>query len=52
MTDEYKASYLILFNAVTDALEAMNAKNCDEAETILVQAQKAAEEAFIRQGEQ
>ena len=52
MSDEYKKSYLLLFNAVTDALEAMEEHNYGEAELILKVGQSAAEEVFLQQGEQ
>ena len=46
--DEYKESYLSLFNGVTDAIEAMKRGDYAAAEALLVQAQIKAEEAFIR----
>ena len=38
MTD-YKAMYLLLFNAVTDALEKMDRQNYGEASALLIAAQ-------------
>lgn len=51
MQDEYKQAYLTLFNAVTDALEALRMKNYGIAESTLVLAQAQAEEDFLRTGE-
>ena len=51
MQDEYKKAYLTLFNAVTDALEALRMKNYGIAECTLVLAQAQAEEDFIRANE-
>ena len=39
MTD-YKAMYLLLFNAVTDALEKMDRQNYGEASALLIAAQQ------------
>ena len=44
---ELPVSYTILFNAVTDALEKMNQQNYGEARDTLIQAQQAAEEAWL-----
>ena len=46
MTD-YKAMYLLLFNAITDALEQMNAQNFGSAKETLISAQQKAEEIYI-----
>lgn len=43
----YKEMYLHLFNAITDALEALDAQNCRLAADILRTAQQAAEERYI-----
>jgi hypothetical protein len=40
--------YLRLFNAVTDALEALDAERPEEAKRLLVQAQQACEELYLR----
>ena len=50
MQDEYKQAYLTLFNAVTDALEAIEAKNYGQAEELLRQGQVRAEEEFLQAG--
>ena len=50
MQDEYKQAYLTLFNAVTDALAALEMRNYGVAEALLRQAQ--AEEDFLRAGEE
>lgn len=47
MQDEYKRPYTILFNAVTDALAALDRGDSVKAQTLLVQAQQDAEEAYI-----
>ncbi len=46
MTD-YKAMYLLLFNAVTDALEKMDRQNYAEASALLIAAQHKAEELYM-----
>lgn len=45
--DSYKKMYLHLFNAVTDALEAMQADNFGVAAEILKDAQLACEEIYL-----
>ena len=52
MQDEYKKAYLTLFNAVTDALAALEMRNYGVAESTLQQAQVQAEEDFLRAGEE
>lgn len=47
MMNEYRKSYLTLFNDVTDALQALRAQRYSTAETLLIQAQCKAEEAFL-----
>ena len=47
MTD-YKAMYLLLFNAVTDALEKMDRQNYGEASALLIAAQQKAGRAPYR----
>ena len=46
MTD-YQKMYLILFNAITDSLTQLEARNYGEAEHILREAQKQAETLFL-----
>ena len=46
MTD-YKAMYLLLFNAVTDALEKMDRQNYREVSALLIAAQQKAEELYM-----
>ena len=46
MTD-YKAMYLLLFNAVTDALEKMDRQNNGEDSALLIAAQQKAEELYM-----
>ena len=44
---EYKKSYLILFNTITDAIKKIDDKEYFEAKLLLTKAQIDAEEAFI-----
>lgn len=46
--EEYKESYLILFRAVTQALELLERKQYAAARDVLIRGQQEAEEAFIR----
>ena len=48
---DYQPLYHKLFNACTDALEAMEAQNFGQAKGILIAAQQEAEELFIDQEE-
>ena len=43
----YKKMYLILFNAVTDAIQNIDQKNYGKATEILVKGQQDAEDIFI-----
>ena len=43
----YKKMYLILFNAITDALEAIKAQNFGTAADTLIRAQQDAEEVYL-----
>lgn len=45
--EPYKEMYLKLFNAITDGIERLKAKNYEEAARILVAAQQAAEEIYM-----
>ena len=45
--DEYKAMYYHLFNAVTDALERLEAGELEETKEILYRAQCECEEMYI-----
>ena len=45
--DEYKVPYLILFNRVTDVLEALETSDMADIREMLIRAQQEAEEAFI-----
>ena len=47
MADEYKKSYFILFNGITDTLAALDAGKLAEARMRLIRAQQEAEEAYI-----
>ena len=45
--EEYKKMYLLLFSAITDALEQMEKQNYDTAKDLLIAAQQKAEEIYI-----
>ena len=45
--EDYTKLYHLLFNAITDALEQMNAQNFGSAKETLVSAQQKAEEIYI-----
>lgn len=47
--DDYKTMYIILFNAITNALEAQAKNNYEMATRILISAQQSAEEIFIKE---
>ena len=44
---DYKAMYLLLFNAITDALEKIEEQNYGEARELLIAAQQKAEDIYI-----
>ena len=43
----FKQMYLLLFNRITDAIEALQRGESEEARTILICAQQEAEELYI-----
>ena len=43
----YEKMYFTLFNAVTDALEAMEAQNFGQAKDLLIAAQQRCEELYL-----
>ena len=45
----YKKGYFMLFNAITDAMNAMEEQNFGQAKAILCQAQIDAEEIYLRE---
>ena len=47
----YQKMYYQLFNAITDALEALAQKNYGQAEELLKTAQQASEEFYLEQDE-
>ena len=47
----YQKMYTTLFNAVTDALSAMEAQNYGEAQAILIAAQQQCEELYLNEEE-
>ena len=44
---DYEKMYLLLFNSITDALEALEDKNIKKAQLILKRAQSNAEDEYI-----
>lgn len=44
---QYQKPYFMLFNAVTDAIAAMEVQNFGQARQILIQAQQDCEEWFL-----
>ena len=44
---EYQKAYYLLFNAITDALEALEQQNFGRAKQGLISAQQRAEELFL-----
>lgn len=49
---ENNKPYTTLFNAITDALEALDKLNLGDVGEILVNAQKKTEEMFLEEGEE
>ncbi len=47
MSNELPRAYTILFNAITDALAALERHDYDQAEALLILAQQEAEDAYI-----
>ena len=45
--EEYKKMYLLLFSAITDALEQMEQQNYGTAKDLLIAAQQQTEEIYI-----
>ena len=43
----FKRMYLLLFNRITDALEALDRGSSEQARAILIRAQQDAEELYI-----
>ena len=50
--DEYQRPYLVLFDGMLDALEALEAKRYDQARETLILAQQMAEKIFIEEVEE
>ena len=48
---DYEKLYHLLFNAITDALEQLDAQNYGEAKETLIYAQQKAEEIYIDSAE-
>ncbi len=44
---DYNKMYLLLFNAITDALEKIEGQNYGDAKELLIAAQQKAEEIYI-----
>ena len=49
--EEFPKYYTIIFNAVTDALTALDAGNPEKAKALLIQGQQVAEDAFLSASE-
>ena len=47
--NEFQKSYLILFNACTDALRALEERNYGKARQLLIEGQQQAEGAFLEE---
>ena len=47
----YKKMYFFLFNAITDALEALRIQDYEQAKEILINAQQRGEDLYIEAGE-
>ena len=45
--EEYKESYLVLFRAVRDAVDAIEQQNYGMAKELLIQGEQKAEEIFL-----
>ena len=45
---DYKAMYLYLFNAITDALEVQSSGDIQESARFLMEAQRQTEDLFLR----
>ena len=50
-SENFPSYYTILFNGITDALEALDRQDFGRARAILIQSQQEAEEAYIEAGE-
>lgn len=48
---DYIKSYLMLFNAITDALEKIDSGDIAGSKRILIHAQQAAEDYYIKSGD-
>ena len=46
---DYRKPYYILFNAITNSLEAIEQRNLFQARLLLIRAQQDAEEAFLQE---
>ncbi len=47
--DDYKMGFLLLYNAITDALRVLGVKDIDTAKEILTNAQKKADEVYVEE---
>ena len=50
--DEYKKPYLLLFHGCEAAIRALEKQNYGQARELLIQAEQAAEEAFLSHSEE
>lgn len=46
---DYQRLYTLLFNSITDAIEALQAQNFGAAQEILVKAQQQAEDIYLEE---
>ena len=46
---DYRKPYYILFNAITNTIEAIEHRNLFQARLLLIRAQQDAEEAFLQE---
>ncbi len=50
--DNFPRYYTCLFNGITDALEALQARDCVKAHDILIKVQQDAEELYLEDGDE
>lgn len=48
---DYEKLYRIVFNSITDALDAIDGEDYQRAKKVLVKAQQAAEDCYVEDGE-
>ena len=50
--DNFPKYYTCLFNGITDALEALQARDCVKAHDILIKVQQDAEDLYLEDGDE